>query len=43
MSKVIKVEGHPDLVRDEYTSAIINTNKSEYEQYMAKKKAMMRK
>ena len=27
MSKVFKVEGHPDLVRDEYTSAIVNTNK----------------
>ena len=41
MSKVFKVEGHPDLVRDEYTSAIVNTNKSEYEKYMQRKKAMM--
>ena len=42
MSKVFKVEGHPDLVRDEYTSAIVNTNKSEYEKYMQRKKAMMK-
>ncbi len=42
MSKVLKVEGHADLVRDEYSSAIINTNKSEYEQYMARKKAMQK-
>ena len=42
MSKVFKVEGHPDLVTDEYTSAIVNTNKSEYEKYMQRKKAMMK-
>ena len=38
MSKVFKVEGHQDLIRDEYTSAIVNTNKSEYEKYMQRKK-----
>ena len=42
MSKVFKVEGHPDLVRDEYTSAIVNTNKSEYEKYMQRKKSKMK-
>jgi len=42
MSKVFKVEGHPDLVRDEYTSAIVNTNVSEYQKYMQRKKAMMK-
>tara|TARA_R100000005_G_C4967037_1_gene181446 strand:- start:467 stop:700 length:234 start_codon:yes stop_codon:yes gene_type:complete len=42
MAKVIKVEGFSDLVRDEYSSAIVNTNKSEYEKYMQRKKAMMR-
>ncbi len=38
MSKVFKVDGHPDLIRDEYTSAIVNTNTSEYEKYMQRKK-----
>ena len=33
----IKVEGHSDLVRDESSNAIINTNKSAY--LMAKKRA----
>ena len=40
MGKVLKVEGYQDLVRDEYSSAIINTNKSDYEKYMQRKKAM---
>ena len=42
MSKAFKVEGHQDLVRDEYTSAIVNNNVTEYEKYMQRKKAMMR-
>ena len=33
----IKVEGHSDLVRDESSNAIVNTNKSPY--LMAKKRA----
>ena len=33
----IQVEGHKDLVRDERSNAIINTNKSAY--LMAKKRA----
>ena len=34
MSKLFKVEGHVDLVRDEYSNAIINTNQSDYKKYM---------
>lgn len=30
----IKVEGHPDLVRDTKSGAIINNNTAEYNQYM---------
>ena len=33
----IQVEGHPDLVRDKHSHAIINRNRSAYEQ--AKKRA----
>ena len=33
----IKVEGHSDLVRDERSNAIVNTNKSAY--LIAKKRA----
>ena len=42
MSKVFKVEGHPDLVRDEYSNAIINTNQSDYKKYMQRKRAMQK-
>jgi hypothetical protein len=30
----IKVEGHSNLVRDQNTNAIINTNISEYKKYL---------
>lgn len=30
----IKVEGHSNLVRDESTKAILNTNMNDYENYM---------
>jgi hypothetical protein len=30
----LKVEGHSNLVRDEKTKAILNTNMSDYNQYM---------
>lgn len=33
----IKVKGHDHLVRDPKTNSIINTNKSEYEQYLLNK------
>ena len=39
MSKLFKVEGHVDLVRDEYSNAIINTSTSEYKIYMQRRKA----
>jgi predicted transcriptional regulator len=32
-----KVEGYNDLVRDSETGAIINTNKTEYEKYIAQR------
>lgn len=32
--KEIKVDGHPDLVRDSKSKAIINTNTTEYENYI---------
>lgn len=34
-----KVKGHPDLVRDENTKAILNTNMEEYKKYMSMKKS----
>lgn len=33
----IKVKGRDHLVRDPRTNSIVNTNKSEYEQYMSRK------
>lgn len=40
--KEIKVEGHPDLVRDSSSKAIVNKNISEYETYItvSKKREM---
>ena len=38
MSNFIKVEGNDDLVRDNNTNQIINTNESEYQQYVARRK-----
>lgn len=34
----LKVQGHDGLVRDISTGAIINTNRTEYETYMSRKK-----
>ena len=31
----MKVEGHESLIRDENTNAILNTNLSEYDQYLS--------
>lgn len=36
MSEFLKVLGHNGLVRDTSSGAIINTNKTEYEEYMAR-------
>ena len=38
--KEIKVDGHPDLIRDSSSKAIVNKNISEYENY---KKLSMRR
>ena len=38
MSNFIPVEGNADLVRDPNTDQIINTNSSQYEQYIARRK-----
>jgi ABC-type Mn2+/Zn2+ transport system ATPase subunit len=29
-----KIDGHPDLIRDEKTNSIINTNEEEYSKYL---------
>jgi len=34
MENYIKVEGHPGLVRDKTSQAIINNNKEEYKNYI---------
>ena len=33
--KQAKIEGHPDLIRDMNTNAILNTNQNDYETYLA--------
>lgn len=38
MDKFLKVEGHASLVRDTSTGAILNNNKSEYEEYLDRKR-----
>ena len=30
----MKIEGHPNLIKDENSNAILNTNYSEYENYI---------
>jgi hypothetical protein len=34
----IKVKGHEGLIRDPKTNSIINTNMSEYQEYISRKK-----
>lgn len=34
----IKVKGHENLIRDPKTNSIINTNMSEYQDYVSRKK-----
>ena len=43
MSEYLKVEGHSELVRDPNTHAIINKDRSAYENYMVRKKALEKK
>lgn len=38
MRQFLKVEGHSALVRDTATGAILNNNRTEYEEYLAKKR-----
>jgi hypothetical protein len=38
MSRYLKVEGYTSLVRDSKSQAIVNSNKSEYEVYMKRKR-----
>ena len=33
----LKVEGHSNLIRDPHTNSIINTNMSEYQEYVLRK------
>ncbi len=33
----MKVEGHSDLIRDEYTNAILNVDSSEYDNYIRRR------
>lgn len=40
---IVKIEGKDGLVRDMSTRAIINTNKSEYENYLERRKATLAK
>ena len=40
MSKYSKVEGHMDLIRDESSSAIINTNVEQYRLVMKRREVM---
>ena len=35
----LKVEGHTHLVRDQNTNSIINTNMSEYQEYVSRRNA----
>ena len=37
--KYLKVEGHPNLLRDPNTNCIINTNMSEYQEYVLRREA----
>ena len=39
MSYKLKVEGHTSLVRDAHSKAIVNTNVSEYQLYMARRES----
>lgn len=41
MTTIVKIEGKDGLVRDISTSAIINTNRSEYQNYINRRDAAM--
>ena len=41
--EIYSVKGHRDLARDPETNTIVNVNNSEYDQYVAKRKAKSEK
>ena len=43
MVKIVKIEGKDGLVRDISTSAIINTNRSEYQNYINRRDSVLSK
>ena len=38
MDQFLKVEGHPSLVRDMTTGVVLNNNRTEYDEYMDRKR-----
>ena len=38
-NEFVKVKDHQNLLRDPYSNGIINTNKSEYDEYIARRNA----
>jgi len=43
MKRLVPVEGMSSLYRDSESQAVVNTNKTEYNSYMARKKALASK
>ena len=41
--EIYSVKGHRDLARDPETNTILNVNKTEYDQYIAKRKVKLEK
>jgi len=41
MGNYLKVEGNSDLVRDPATMAILNTSRTDYDNYLRKKESLM--
>lgn len=41
MGTYLKVEGNSDLVRDPATMAILNTSRTDYENYLRRKESLM--
>lgn len=41
MGNYLKVEGNSDLVRDPATMAILNTSRTDYENYLRRKESLM--
>ena len=40
--KNLKVKGHEHLIRNTETNAIINTNKSEYDEYLSRRNSTLK-